>query len=160
MPADIVTSDVRSRMMSGIRSTHTKPELVIRSALHSRGYRFRLHRRDLPGKPDLVFPKYKAVILVHGCFWHGHDCYLFKWPKTREEFWRDKIESNIARDYQQLSALCTSGWRVAIIWECALKGRKRLSIEIITEHCMTWLDSNVQKMELSGNETRAATRLF
>ena len=95
--------------MAGIRGSDTKPELAIRSALHRRGFRFRLRRRDLPGKPDLVFPKHSAVIFVHGCFWHGHDCHLFRWPGTREEFWRDKITSNAARDRRQRSALLEAG---------------------------------------------------
>ena len=105
--------------MAGIRSKNTKPELVIRSVLHRRGFRFRLYRRDLPGKPDLVFPKHRAVILIHGCFWHGHGCHLFRWPKTREDFWREKIGSNMERDRRQFYALRDAGWRVATIWECA-----------------------------------------
>ena len=103
--------------MAGIRGRNTKPELVIRSVLHRRGFRFRLYRRDLPGKPDLVFPKHRAVIFIHGCFWHGHGCHLFRWPKTREDFWREKIGSNMARDRRQFSALRDAGWRVATIWE-------------------------------------------
>ena len=121
MSADRVTPQVRSRMMAGIRGGNTKPELAIRSALHRRGFRFRIHCSDLPGKPDLVFLKYRAVILIHGCFWHGHQCHLFRWPKTREEFWREKIISNMERDQRQFSVLRKDGWRVATIWECALK---------------------------------------
>ena len=154
MTVDIVTPDVRSRMMAGIRGKNTKPELAIRSALHCLGFRFRLHRKDLPGKPDLVFPKHNAVILVHGCFWHGHDCHLFKWPKTRSEFWHQKISSNIARDRRHLLALADGGWRVAVIWECALKGRTRLSMETVAKLCAAWLESGEAEMELSGDETR------
>ncbi len=156
MAADSVTPDVRSRMMAGIRGKNTKPELAIRSALHCLGFRFRLHRKDLPGKPDLVFAKHKAVIFVHGCFWHGHDCHLFKWPKTKGEFWKQKINSNIARDRKQLLALADSGWRVAAIWECALKGRTRLPIEVIAERCAIWLESNENELRLSGDETWTA----
>lgn len=156
MAADIVAPAVRSRMMAGIRDRNTKPELTIRSALHRLGYRFRLHRRDLPGKPDLVFSKYRAVILVHGCFWHGHGCHLFKWPATRSEFWQEKINSNIARDRENLLALADDGWRVATIWECALKGRARLPIETIAGHCAAWLESDESEMELSGDETWTA----
>lgn len=155
MPADIVSPGVRSRMMAGIRGQNTKPELAIRSALHRRGFRFRLHRRDLPGKPDLVLPKYRAVIFVHGCFWHGHGCHLFRWPKTREAFWRDKISSNVARDRRQLSALREAGWRIATIRECALKGRVRLSIETVAGRCAVWLESSEPELELGGDETRA-----
>lgn len=88
--SDKVSSEVRKRMMSNIRSKNTKPELILRKGLHQLGFRFRLHHRQLPGKPDMVFPKYRAVIFDHGCFWHGHQCHLFKWPATREEFWYQK----------------------------------------------------------------------
>ena len=141
-------------MMAGIRGKDTKPELLIRSALHRRGFRFRLHRSDLPGKPDLVFPKRGAVILVHGCFWHGHDCHLFRWPKTREQFWREKIGSNVARDRKQYVELREAGWRVAIIWECALKGLHRLRPETVVGECERWLESNESEMGLRGDETR------
>ena len=156
MAADTVTPDVRSRMMAGIRGKDTKPEMVVRSALHRLGFRFRVHRKDLPGKPDLVLPKHNAVIFVHGCFWHGHDCHLFKWPKTRSEFWRQKISSNVARDRKHILALADAGWRVATIWECALKGRSRLPIEAIADNCAVWLDSDESEMRLSGDETRTA----
>ena len=140
--------------MAGIRGRNTKPERVIRSILHRRGFRFRLHRRDLPGKPDLVFPKHRAVILIHGCFWHGHGCHLFRWPKTREGFWREKISSNMARDRRQFSALRDAGWRVATIWECALKGRHRLPGETVAETCAEWLESDRNELGLRGDETR------
>ncbi len=156
MSADRVTPAVRSRMMSGIRGKNTQPELAIRSALHRQGFRFRLHRKDLPGKPDVVFPGYRAVILVHGCFWHGHGCHLFRWPKTRRDFWRQKITANIARDHRHHRALTDCGWRVAIIWECALKGRTRLSMEAIAEDCATWLNSNETGLVLGGDEIRTA----
>ena len=146
MASDTVTPDVRSRMMAGIRGKDTKPELAIRSALHCLGFRFRLHRKDLPGKPDLVFPKHRAVMFVHGCFWHGHNCHLFKWPKTRTDFWEQKINSNIARDGKQLTALTDRGWRVATIWECSLKGRTRLPVEAIAERCATWLRSDEDEL--------------
>lgn len=157
MAADIVTPAVRSRMMAGIKGKDTKPELAIRSALHRLGYRYRLHRKDLPGKPDIAFSKYQAIILVHGCFWHGHDCHLFKWPATRSEFWRDKISLNIARDRKHRAALLNDGWRIATVWECALKGRSRLAVETVAERCANWLESAEPEMEISGNETRPAT---
>ena len=141
-------------MMAGIRGKDTKPELLIRSELHRRGFRFRVHRSDLPGKPDIVLPKFGAVILVHGCFWHGHDCHLFRWPKTREKFWREKIGSNVARDRKQFGELREAGWRVAIIWECALKGRDRLRPELVVDCCARWLESEEQEMGLRGDETR------
>lgn len=156
MAADTVTSDVRSRMMAGIKGKDTKPEKVVRSALHRLGFRFRIHRKDLPGKPDLAFRKYNAVIFVHGCFWHGHDCHLFRWPKTRSDFWRQKINSNIVRDRKHLSALENGGWRVAIVWECALKGRARLPINTVAERCAEWLESDKRELRLAGDETRTA----
>lgn len=143
-------------MMAGIRGRNTKPEIAVRSALHRRGFRFRLHCRDLPGKPDLVLPRYTAVIFVHGCFWHGHGCHLFRWPKTREEFWRDKISSNVARDRRQLAALREAGWRVATVRECALKGRARLPVETVAERCAAWLESGEPELELEGDEARTA----
>ena len=157
MAADSVAPEVRSRMMAGIRGKDTQPELAVRSALHARGFRFRLHRRDLPGNPDLVFPKHRAVVFVHGCFWHGHDCHLFRWPKTRPEFWRRKIESNVERDRRRHIELVSSGWRVATIWECVLKGRGRIPISVVAERCAEWLQSDRKELVLRGDETRSAT---
>lgn len=151
MPADIVSPAVRSRMMAGIRGKNTKPELLLRSELHRLGFRFRLHRRDLPGRPDLIFPKRGAAIFVHGCFWHGHDCHLFRLPKSRTEFWREKIAGNIARDRRQIEALKEAGWRVGIVWECALKGRTRLPLDAVTNQCASWLISSAQGIEIHGD---------
>lgn len=119
--ADIVDKATRSRMMSGIRGKDTQPEMIVRRALHKAGYRFRLHRKDLPGKPDIVLPKYKTAIFVHGCFWHGHDCKHFKWPKTRPEFWREKIGKNVERDRMAIAELEKLGWNVKVVWECEVK---------------------------------------
>lgn len=116
-------------MMAGIRGKDTKPELLIRSGLHQMGYRFRLHDRALPGCPDVVLPGRRAVIEVRGCFWHGHDCHLFRWPSTRKEFWRAKIAGNIERDLRNQSDLLQQGWRVAEVWECQLKGKERRSVD-------------------------------
>lgn len=140
--------------MSGIRGKDTKPELAIRSGLHKAGFRFRLHRKDLPGRPDLVFPRHDAVLFVHGCFWHGHDCHLFRWPQSREDFWREKIGKNIARDQAQCKALADSGWRVGMIWECALKGKTRLPFDEVVEQCAIWLKSGIKTFEVSGHEAR------
>lgn len=147
---DIVPADVRSRMMSGIRSMNTKPELLLRKSLHARGFRFRLHDPNLPGKPDIVLPRYRAVIFAHGCFWHGHDCHLFKWPKTREEFWQKKIARNRAVDAKTLAALRKTGWRHALVWECALKGRTRLSLEQALALLEDWLKSDAEHLEIRG----------
>ena len=114
-------------MMAGIGAKNTKPEIVVRQILHRLGYRFRLHRKDLPGKPDVVLPKWNTVIFVHGCFWHGHEnCSLFRLPKSRTDFWREKIEGNQLRDEKARSDLSGQGWRVVEVWECAIKGRHRL----------------------------------
>jgi DNA mismatch endonuclease (patch repair protein) len=143
-------------MMSGIRGKDTKPELMIRSALHRQGLRFRLHVPDLPGKPDLVLPRHRAAILVHGCFWHGHDCHLFRWPATREAFWREKIGANIARDRRQIAALAETSWRVAVIRECALKGRARLAFPALVERLVLWIRSDREFLEVEGDEARPA----
>lgn len=119
--ADIVSPEVRSRMMAGIKSKNTKPEMLLRRALHKRGFRFRLHHRSLPGRPDVVMQKYKTVIFVHGCFWHGHDCRGFKWPKTREQFWRSKIEANQMRDAEVQKRISVLGWNIEVVWECQLR---------------------------------------
>ena len=152
VPADIVTPEVRSRIMSAIRGKDTKPELAVRSALHRAGYRYRIHRKDLPGRPDLVFPRYNAVLFVHGCFWHGHGCHMFRWPSTRKAYWRTKIGDNMARDERHRIALLDAGWRVAIIWGCALDGRSRLSSDEIVRVCTTWLESDVKQLEIKGDE--------
>lgn len=154
MPADTVTPERRSRIMAGIRSRDTKPEFAMRSALHRRGFRYRLYRRDLPGKPDLVFSKHHAVMFVHGCFWHGHDCHLFRWPETRREFWHEKITANINRDRNQRAELLDAGWRVATVWECALRGRGKLSMAVVTDICVKWLESDEKELELRCDETR------
>lgn len=141
-------------MMSGIRGKNTKPEMMLRSGLHGRGFRFRIHRTALPGKPDLVFPKHRAVLFVHGCFWHGHECHLFKWPKSREEFWRTKIGQNRNRDQAALIKLREDGWRIGEVWECALKGRTRLSVVDVLDRCETWLRSEDPVLEVTGDEAR------
>lgn len=145
---DIVSPAVRSRMMSGIRGRDTGPELVIRSGLHRRGFRFRLHDRKLAGKPDLVFPKYRAVIFVNGCFWHGHDCHLFKWPQTRKAFWKAKITANRKRDAANSATLRAQGWRVCHIWECALKGKFRCNPVDVVDRAVNWIEGNELTAEI------------
>jgi DNA mismatch endonuclease, patch repair protein len=114
-------SAVRSRIMAAIRGKDTKPEMLVRRAVHAAGFRYRLHQGDLPGRPDLVLTRLKTVVFVHGCFWHHHDCVKSKWPKTRAAFWRKKIEANQARDIRTTYFLRTAGWHVEVIWECELK---------------------------------------
>lgn len=136
-------------MMSGIRGKNTRPELLIRKALHARGFRYRLHC-DLPGKPDICLPKHRAVIFVHGCFWHGHGCHLFKWPSTRPEFWKAKIDRNCEVDRATEERLTAAGWRVATIWECALKGRSRLALDEVVQSCADWLVSDRERLVIEG----------
>lgn len=139
---DVLTPQQRRLNMSRIRGKDTRPELVLRRGLHALGFRFRLHRKDLPGRPDMVFPRYRAVVLVHGCFWHGHDCPLFKLPATRREFWAAKIEGNKARDTRNLAGLTAAGWRVLMVWECALKGPARLPVDAVLTEITSWLTSD------------------
>ncbi len=123
--ADVHDIKTRSYNMSRIRSGNTKPEWTVRRYLHAQGFRYKLHDKTLPGKPDIVLPKYKTVIFIHGCFWHGHAaCPYFVVPKTRTEWWLNKIKTNSANDIKAITALKKEGWRVIIIWECHLKTAK------------------------------------
>lgn len=119
--ADVFDAATRSRIMSRIRSKDTAPEIRVRKAVHSAGFRYRLHYGDLPGKPDLVFPRYRLVVFVHGCFWHGHDCRLFRLPKTNVEYWARKIENNRRRDAEAIEELERKGWKAHVIWQCSLE---------------------------------------
>lgn len=133
------TTPQRSRMMAGIRGKNTGPELKLRYALFAAGFRYRLHRRDLPGSPDMVFPKYRAVLFVHGCFWHRHmGCRYTTTPKSNGEFWRLKFEGNVSRDARDISMLRQSGWRIGIVWECALKR----SVEAVAATVGAWLQGD------------------
>ena len=118
---DVHSPEQRSYNMSRIKGKNTKPELLVRKWLWSRGYRYRLHRKDLPGKPDIVFPRQKKAVFVHGCFWHKHDCRYFKWPRTNREFWKKKINENVRRDQKNYQDLIADGWNYFIVWECELK---------------------------------------
>ena len=137
-------------MMAGIRGKDTQPELTVRRALHARGFRYRLHAGGIPGRPDLVLPKYHAVIFVHGCFWHGHECHLFRWPRSREDFWRDKIVRNRRNDTANAGRLDESGWRQAVVWECALKGKLRMTVEEVADQLADWLRSGQSRIEIAG----------
>lgn len=121
--ADSLTPEQRSAQMSRIRGSNTKLEVLVRKGLHARGLRYRLGGAKLPGRPDIVLPKYRTVVFVHGCFWHGHDCPLYRLPKTRPEFWADKIGKNRVRDLRVTAELEAMGWRVLTVWECSLRGR-------------------------------------
>ncbi len=137
-------------MMAGIRGKDTKPEMILRRGLHARGFRYRLHDKRLPGAPDLVFPARNAVIFVNGCFWHGHECHLFRLPSTRQEFWREKIERNRARDAAAEAALLADGWRVLTIWECALKGRDKLPRQEVLDRTGDWIVNGHSRATIAG----------
>ncbi len=145
---DIVDPSTRSRMMAGIRGTNTKPELLIRSLLHKKGFRYRIHVKDLPGKPDIVLPKYRAVVFIHGCFWHGHkDCHLFRLPGTRTEFWQEKILRNQANDSRAVALLLASNWRVCIVWECSIRGARK-DPEKVADTIEDWLSGTETFLEI------------
>lgn len=128
---DTMSSEERSQRMALIRSIDTKPELLVRRLLHGMGYRYRLHGRDLPGKPDLVFKSRRAVVFVHGCFWHRHEgCPLARLPKSRVEFWTTKLEGNRMRDIRKVAALKEAGWRVFVVWECMLGNTEALAANL------------------------------
>lgn len=148
--ADVVSSEKRSAMMSAIRAKNTKPEMLVRKALFASGYRFRLHRKDLPGNPDVVLPGRKVAVFVHGCFWHAHDhCHLAKMPSTRPDFWQQKLEGNRQRDGRKTTELLAQGWRVLVVWECFL--RKKTAPENLSLALATWVESNALTGELRAN---------
>lgn len=149
---DVHSPERRSRNMRAIRGKNTSPELTLRKLLFARGFRFRLHVKTLPGNPDIVLPKYRVAIFVHGCFWHGHNCYLFKLPISRREFWLAKISQNRQRDSRDTQALLESGWRVLCVWECALKGRLKWEVEELGDRITTWIQSSF------NDRTRAEIR--
>lgn len=150
---DVLTPEQRQLNMSRIRGRDTKPEMLIRRGLHACGFRYRLQDSKLPGRPDLIFPRYRTVIFVHGCFWHGHNCPLFKPPKTRQDFWSAKIASNRARDQRAEEALLEQGWRIATIWECSLKGARKLGVDKVIQECRLFLLSReVRQITIRGME--------
>lgn len=148
--ADVVDATIRSRMMSGIRGKNTKPELAIRLGLHAMGFRYRLHPKTVPGKPDIWLPKHRTAIFVHGCFWHGHDCSLFKIPGTHQDFWLTKIDSNRARDAKVDALLAEMGVRRLTIWECASRGPNRIGLEDTLIRASVWLRSGEERGEIKG----------
>jgi DNA mismatch endonuclease (patch repair protein) len=148
--ADVLTAEQRQFNMSRIRGRDTKPEIMIRRGLHARGLRYRLQDRTLPGRPDLVFAGRRAVILVHGCFWHGHTCPLFRLPASRIEFWRAKIESNRQRDARVHKALLAMGWRVLVVWECSLKGSAKWPFELLLDSAADFVKGDETERIIAG----------
>lgn len=149
---DVVDAETRSRMMSGIRGKNTKPELVVRRALLAANYSYRLHRAELPGRPDIVVPRSGAAILVHGCFWHAHHgCRFAKMPATRSEFWRDKLRANCERDADHSALLNLLGWRVLIVWECATRAKGAGALQTLLSG---WLEGNSDYGEIGETDSR------
>lgn len=153
---DIVDAQTRSRMMAGIRAGNTKPELLIRKALHGLGYRYRLHAAGVPGRPDIVLSRRRAAIFVHGCFWHGHDCALFRMPGTRREFWETKIERNRARDAEVRDLLYRADWRQATVWECAFRGPSQIGLKETITRLASWIDGEDAALDIRGARREAA----
>lgn len=150
---DIVDKQTRSRMMAGIKGKDTKPELVLRRALHARGFRYRLHSKNVPGRPDLVFPKHHAIVFVHGCFWHRHEgCRYTTTPSTRPEFWQAKFDANVIRDAAIRDQLIEAGWRVATVWECSL--RKTDQLVATVGLLRTWLLSDNGQLEIGEKDIK------
>ncbi|WP_081960932.1 very short patch repair endonuclease [Aquabacterium sp. NJ1] len=150
--ADIVPPTVRSRMMSGIRGGDTKPELMVRKCLFASGYRFRLHRKDLPGCPDVVLTGRRIAVFVHGCFWHQHlGCKYAKLPGTRVDFWRGKLSANVVRDRHAIELLGVLGWRVLVIWECAT--RTKVGRDALPEKLREWIEGSTLYGEISLQTT-------
>jgi DNA mismatch endonuclease (patch repair protein) len=156
--ADVLTPAQRRLNMTRIRGRDTKPEMLIRRGLHARGLRYRLHDRNLPGRPDLVFPRYTAVVLVHGCFWHGHACPMFRMPSTQPEFWTEKIAANRRRDARALEDLLDAGWRVLIVWECCLKGTKKWPLESVINAAVEFIQGSETTRTIAGANRVATTR--
>ena len=152
--ADNVDRLTRSRMMAAVRGKDTGPEVTIRKALHARGLRYRTNVARLPGKPDIVFPRYRAAILVHGCFWHGHDCAMFRVPATRRKFWAEKFRRNRERDANVQQALSDAGWRCLTVWECAIRGPERRDFDALIDEVAGWVSAGGTAHELRGGKPK------
>lgn len=155
--ADRLTVEQRRHNMSRVRSRGTAPELTVRRLLHSLGFRFRLHRGDLPGTPDIVLPRHRSAIFVHGCFWHGHRCPLFRVPATRTEFWISKITANCSRDAAARESLLSLGWRPLSVWECAIRGKGRLAERDLAMAITDFLEGDQAVGDITGKMSHAKT---
>lgn len=153
---DTVDKATRSRIMSQVGQKDTGAETVLRSALHKAGFRYRLHDRMLPGSPDLVFPRFGAVIFVHGCYWHSHGCYKSTVPKSHRRFWTEKFTANRQRDARNIRLLLERGWRVMIVWECALLGKTAMPAQELTGRVDVWLHSPKVRGQVSGTVMHGA----
>ena len=151
MNADVLTAEQRRENMRRVRGRDTKPEMVVRRGLHARGLRYCLHDATLPGRPDLVFPRYRTVAFIHGCFWHLHGCAISTVPNTRHDFWLKKLSGNARRDRKSIDVLQAEGWRVLVIWECALRGPNRRAISDVLAASETFIRSGEGSlMHLAG----------
>jgi len=150
---DIVDASTRSMMMARVKGKDTRQEVEIRKRLFALGFRYRLHDKKLPGKPDIVLRKYKAVIFIHGCFWHVHDCSLFRWPASKKAFWKKKLAGNRKRDIENIESLEKLGWRILVIWECSFRGagkKREKEIDTIVKKTGKWLNSGKVSSEIKG----------
>ena len=147
---DTVDRQTRSRIMASVGQKNTGAELLLRTALHKAGLRYRLHDRTLPGSPDLVFPRFRAVIFVYGCYWHSHGCYRSTVPKSRNEFWTEKFHANRSRDDRNVRLLLKDGWRVFTVWECALKGKSAKPSDVVARAVRICLESSRKRGEIAG----------
>jgi DNA mismatch endonuclease (patch repair protein) len=152
---DTVDRQTRSRIMASVGQKNTGAELLLRKALHKNGLRYRLHDRSLPGSPDLVFPRFRAVVFVHGCYWHSHGCYRSTVPKSRNEFWIEKFHANRSRDDRNVRLLLEDDWRVFTVWECALKGKTAQPFDVVVRAVRTWLESAFKRGEIAGSPVAA-----
>ncbi|MGD0072939.1 MAG: very short patch repair endonuclease [Candidatus Binataceae bacterium] len=155
---DTVDKATRSRIMSRVGQKDTGAETILRSTLHKAGFRYRLHDRRLPGSPDLVFPRSRAVIFVHGCYWHLHGCYKSTVPKSHRTFWTKKFSANRQRDERNIQLLLERGWRVMIVWECALFGKTAIPAQEVTRRVRAWLHGSKARGQVSGTVTRGARK--
>jgi DNA mismatch endonuclease (patch repair protein) len=153
---DTVDKQTRSKIMSAVGQKDTGAETILRQALHRLGLRYKLHDRSLPGSPDIVFPRNKAALFVHGCYWHSHGCYRSTVPESRRKFWTEKFVANRIRDEKNRSLLLSGGWRVLTVWECALRGKNAMSTAEVALLVKTWLQSTVRCDEISGTANRTA----
>ena len=147
---DKVDRATRSRIMASIRGADTAPELAVRKALHARGFRYRVHVKSLPGRPDIVLRRFRAVVFVNGCFWHGHDCRLFRRPASRPEFWEEKLRRNRERDARVRKLLRAAGWRCLTVWECSIRGPERREFEQVLDQIASWLKGGRIESDIRG----------
>jgi DNA mismatch endonuclease (patch repair protein) len=147
---DTVTPAVRSKIMASVGQKDTGAEVLLRKALHRRGLRYKLHDRSLPGRPDMVFPRFEAVVFVHGCYWHSHGCHRSTVPKTRRVFWTSKFAANKVRDGKKRAELLALGWRVLTVWECTLSGKTSKPTDVLAKKVETWLNSKKRTGNFGG----------